>query len=90
MPAILKVSLRGGIDFIIPDRKLAVVDDPFSPFMLSQTVILSIFRFLTASTWIRVSSSILSVSKSCTAESAFPPAAWTIAAKPSACLDRIS
>ena len=50
MPAILKVSLSGGIAFIIPDRKFAVVGVPSWPDMESHTVTLSIWRFLMAST----------------------------------------
>ena len=38
------------MDFIMLDRKFAVVEAPSFPFMLSHTVTLSMLRFFTAST----------------------------------------
>ena len=90
MPAMSNISFMGGMDFIRPETKPAVAVLPSLPSPPSQTVTLSILMFLTASTWMRISSSILSASIRRTALSALPPAAETICRRPSACLSRIS
>ena len=90
MPAMSNISFMGGMDFIRPETKPAVAVLPSFCSPPSQTVTLSILMPLTASTWMRMSSSILSASIRRTAWSASPPAAATICRRPSACLTRIS
>ena len=81
----LNKSFNGGTDFIIPEIKLAVDVFPLPALLPSQTVILSIFIFLTASTCVFTNSGNLSVINIITALSGSPAAAFTICAYPSAC-----
>lgn len=90
MPAILKVSLRGGIDFIIPDRKLAVVEDPFFAVHAVPDRDLVDVQVLDGLDLDPGQLLDLIGQQELYGGIRVPPAAWTIAAKPSACLDRIS
>ena len=60
-PAILNRSFKGGTVFIIPDTKFAVEPLPSVLFPESQTVILSILIFLTASTCVLTNSGNFSI-----------------------------
>ncbi|MNE68438.1 hypothetical protein D3C80_1641010 [compost metagenome] len=75
----LNKSFKGGTVFIIPETKFAVEELPFSlcPLPESQTVILSILIFLTASTCVFTSSGSFSNKSNWNALLGSPPAAAT-------------